>query len=92
MIGCAYDILFRPTKRLKNALENTRKALRENKTNVIGIHIRVGDEQFGRNNTSRVSDYQQFFSCAKKVEPKFLKVQVRETRDKRVVFSQQTVL
>ena len=69
MIGCALDMLFRPTKRLQNALEITRKALRENAAFVIGIHIRLGDQQFGRNNT-RVSNFQQFFSCAKKVERK----------------------
>ena len=69
MIGCAWDMLFRPTKRLQNALEITRKALRENAAFVIGIHIRLGDQQFGRNNT-RVSNFQQFFSCAKKVERK----------------------
>ena len=73
MIGCAYDFLFRPTKSLQDALENTRKALRENGNSVIGIHIRIGDLQFGRNNT-RVSDFHKFFSCAKKVEREIFSV------------------
>lgn len=69
MIGCAYDFLFNKTLRLQNALQNTRKKLRENRAFVIGIHIRLGDTQFGRNYT-RVSqsDFQKYFWCAKKVE------------------------
>ena len=68
-IGCAFDILFNAPPRLQNALQNTRKKLRENSTFVIGIHIRLGDKPFGRNNT-RVSesDFPKYFLCAKKVE------------------------
>ena len=69
MIGCAYDFLFDKSPRLQNALQNTRKALRSNNASVIGIHIRLGDIQFGKNKT-RVSEFEfpKFFSCAKKVE------------------------
>ena len=68
-IGCAFDILFDTPPRLQNALQNTRRKLRENSTFVIGIHIRLGDKPFGRNNT-RVSesDFPKYFLCAKKVE------------------------
>ena len=71
MIGCAFDFLFHTTPRLQNALQNTRKKLRKNKAFVIGIHIRLGDKQFGRNST-RVSesDFPKYFSCATKVERK----------------------
>lgn len=71
MIGCAYDYLFRPKTSLQNAINNTKKFLRENDNFVIGIHIRTGDQQFGRNNT-RVSNFQKFFSCAIEVESKIL--------------------
>ena len=68
-MGCAFDILFNTPPRLQNALQNTRRKLRENSTFVIGIHIRLGDKPFGRNNT-RVSesDFPKYFLCAKKVE------------------------
>ena len=68
MIGCAYDFLFQPKESLQNALKNTRKALREKGAYVIGIHIRLGDQQFGRKNSTRVDDFPKFFSCAKRVE------------------------
>ena len=69
MIGCAFDFLFHTTPCLQNALQNTRKKLRKNNAFVIGIHIRLGDKQFGRNNT-RVSEseFPKYFWCAKKVE------------------------
>ena len=68
-IGCAFDVLFNALPRLQNALQNTRKKLRENSSFVIGIHIRLGDKQFGRSYT-RVSesDFPRYFLCAKKVE------------------------
>lgn len=69
MIGCAYDFLFNPTKTLESSLEKTRRALRENGNFVvIGIHIRLGDAQFGNKNYTRVSNFKNFFTCAKKVE------------------------
>ena len=69
MIGCAYDFLFKKSPPLQKALENTRNALRANSALVIGIHIRLGDLQFGRNQT-RVpeSDFPKYFSCAEKIE------------------------
>ena len=68
-IGCAFDVLFNTSPRLHNALQNTRKKLRENSSFVIGIHIRLGDKPFGRNNTRvSVSDFPKYFLCAKKVE------------------------
>lgn len=78
MIGCAYDFLFNKSPRLQNALQNTRNALRSNNTFVIGIHIRLGDIQFGRN-TTRVSEseFPKFFSCAKKVERKLFNLDGR---------------
>ena len=68
-IGCAFDFLFHTTPRLQNALQNTRKKLRKNNAFVIGIHIRLGDKQFGGSNT-RVSetDFPKYFRCATKVE------------------------
>ena len=68
-IGCAFDILFHAPPCLENALQHTRRKLRKNSTFVIGIHIRLGDKPFGRNNT-RVpeSDFPNYFLCAKKVE------------------------
>ena len=78
-IGCAFDILFDTPPRLQNALQNTRKKLRENGTFVIGIHIRLGDKQFGRNNT-RVSesDFPKYNLCAKKVERKLFSLNGRK--------------
>ena len=78
-IGCAFDILFNTPPRLQNALQNTRKKLRENSTFVIGIHIRLGDKPFGRNNT-RVSesDFPKYFLCAKKVERKLFNLDGRK--------------
>ena len=75
MIGCAYDLLFDKSPRLQNALQNTRKALRSNDAFVIGIHIRLGDIQFGYNKT-RVSEseFPKFFSCAKKVESEMFRI------------------
>jgi len=69
MIGCAFDFLFHTTPHLQNALQNTRKKLRKNNAFVIGIHIRLGDKQFGRNNTRiSESDFPKYFWCATKVE------------------------
>ena len=69
VIGCAYDFLFNESPLLQNALENTRKALPSNNAFIIGIHIRLGDKQFGRENTRiSESEFPKFFSCAKKVE------------------------
>ncbi|KAJ7391847.1 hypothetical protein OS493_016137 [Desmophyllum pertusum] len=86
MIGCAYDFLFKKSPSLQKALENTRNALRANSALVIGIHIRLGDLQFGRNFT-RVpeSDFQKYFSCAEKIERDVFnldgnKVNTRQTR------------
>ena len=86
MIGCAYDFLFNKSPSLQKALENTRNALREKSALVIGIHIRLGDLQFGRNFT-RVpeSDFQKYFSCAEKIERDVFnldgnKVNTRQTR------------
>ena len=78
-IGCAFDFLFDIPPRLQNALQNTRKKLRENSTFVIGIHIRLGDKQFGKNNT-RVSesDFPKFFLCAKKVEQELFSLDGRK--------------
>lgn len=71
MIGCAFDFLFQPKRSLQDSLDNTRRALRENGTLVIGIHIRLGDQQFGRiHTTPRVDEFQMFFACAEKVERK----------------------
>ena len=68
-IGCAFDVLFNKSPGLQNALQNTRKKLRENSAFVIGIHIRLGDNQFGRKET-RVSesDFPKYFFCAERVE------------------------
>ena len=41
-IGCAFHVLFNKPPGLQNALQNTRKKLRENSTFVIGIHNRLG--------------------------------------------------
>ena len=78
-IGCAFDFLFEIPPRLQNALQITRKKLRENSTFVIGIHIRLGDKQFGRNNT-RVSesDFPKYFLCAEKVERKLFNLDGRK--------------
>ena len=78
-IGCAFDVLFDTPPHLQNALRNTRKKLRENSTFVIGIHIRLGDKQFGRNNT-RVSesDFPKYFLCAEKVERKLFNLDGRK--------------
>ena len=78
-IGCAFDVLFSPTPPLQNALQNTRKKLRENSTFVIGIHIRLGDKQFGGTNT-RVSesDFPKYFGCATKVERKLFNLDGRK--------------
>ena len=75
VIGCAFDFLFNKSPRLQNALQNTRKALRLNDAFVIGIHIRLGDIQFGYNKT-RVSEseFPKFFSCAKKVESEMFRI------------------
>ena len=79
MIGCAFDFLFHTTPGLQNALQNTREKLRKNNALVIGIHIRLGDKQFGRNNT-RVSesDFQKYFWCATKVERKLFNLDDRK--------------
>ena len=78
-IGCAFDVLFNKSPGLQNALQNTRKKLRENSAFVIGIHIRLGDNQFGRNNT-RVSesDFPKYFFCAKRVERKLFNLDDRK--------------
>ena len=78
-IGCAFDVLFDKPPRLQKALQNTRRKLRERSTFVIGIHIRLGDKQFGRNNT-RVSesDFPKYFLCAKKVERKLFNLDDRK--------------
>ena len=78
MIGCAFDVLFSTTPPLQNILQNTRKKLRENNAFVIGIHIRLGDTQFGRNNT-RVSesDFPKYFWCAAEVERKLFNLDGR---------------
>lgn len=73
MIGCAYDFLFNPTKSLQGSLMKTRRALRENGNFVIGIHIRLGDSQFGINDT-RVSNFTNFFTCANEVERKVFRL------------------
>ena len=79
MIGCAFDVLFSKTPRLQNALQNNRKKLRENSTFVIGIHVRLGDKQFGRNET-RISefDFPKFFWCATEVERKLFNLHGRK--------------
>ena len=78
-IGCAFDVLFSTTPPLQNALQNTREKLRENSTFVIGIHIRLGDKQFGGRNT-RVSesDFPKYFGCAAKVERKLFNLDGRK--------------
>ena len=79
MIGCAFDVLFSPTPRLRDTLQNTRKKLRENSAFVIGIHIRLGDKEFGRNFT-RVSetDFPKYFWCAAEVERKLFNLDGRK--------------
>ena len=71
MIGCAFDVLFNTTPPLQHTLQSTRRKLRENNAFVIGIHIRLGDVQFGINKT-RVSesDFPKLFWCAAEVERK----------------------
>ena len=78
-IGCAFDVLFDIPPRLQKALQNTRKKLRENSTFVIGIHIRLGDKEFGRNNV-RVSesDFPKYFFCAERVERKLFNLDGRK--------------
>ncbi|XP_029207284.2 uncharacterized protein LOC114970947 [Acropora millepora] len=68
MIGCAFDFLFQPKTTLQDSLDNTRRALRKNGALFVGIHIRLGDQQFGRVDTPRVDNFKMFFACAKKVE------------------------
>jgi len=79
MIGCAFDVLFNTTPPLRDTLQNTRKNLRENNAFVIGIHIRLGDVQFGKNNP-RVSesDFPKFFWCAAEVERKLFNLDGRK--------------
>ena len=78
-IGCAFDVLFNAPPRLHNALQYTRKKLRENSSFVIGIHIRLGDKPFGINNTRvSVSDFPKYFLCAKKVEQNLLSLDGRK--------------
>ena len=71
MIGCAFDVLFNTTPPLQDTLQSTRRKLRENNAFVIGIHIRLGDIQFGRNKTRiSESDFPKYFWCAAEVERK----------------------
>ena len=78
-IGCAFDVLFNKTPDLQNALQNTRKKFRENCTFVIGIHIRLGDREFGRNITRfSESDFPKYFFCVERVERKLFNLDSRK--------------
>lgn len=76
LIGCAFDFLFEKTPAFERTLSLARESLNF-KPNVprIGIHIRMGDAVSFQPASldQRTSHFQNFFTCAKKLERKIVK-------------------
>lgn len=74
-LGCAYDFLFQPTRKLSSLIQQSRKKFMPgNKVpkarRAICLHIRTNDFHFGIRNAAsiRTTQFKTFFSCAQKVE------------------------
>ena len=72
LLGCAFDFLFKKAQRLETMLMSRMREILKPGDLTIGLHIRTGDEAFGRRaNTSwflKPTALANFFACAQKVE------------------------
>lgn len=71
-IGCAFDFLFVKTKAIKKRLEEARKVTGIGQgMATIGMHIRIGDEVFGKKSQKgsiRTRNYMKIVNCTFKLE------------------------